>query len=197
MVAVLLLLGVPHLPRAVAAPAALPLTVTNHSGRSAVHLYLLGVDLASNRLGYVDASGTFRAWSLPGSGGPVAAPDVAIPGPADGASTTLQIPAGISGRIYFSYGSKLSFDLVSGGLVQPAPWNPADPNSSILFDWSEFTYSSSGLWINSSQVDQFAAPHQVSATGSDGVTRSTGATVAGGRRRSSTPCARPPGSSER
>jgi len=182
--AVLLALGLPQLPRADAARSVLPLTVTNNSGRSGVHVYLLGVDLASNRLGYVDASGTFHAWSLPGpGGGPVAAPDIAIPGPADGASTTLRIPTGISGRVYFSYGSKLSFDLVSGGLVQPAPWNPADPNATILFDWSEFTYSSSGLWINSSQVDQFAAPHLVSATGSDGVTHSTGATVPGGRQK--------------
>ena len=166
---------------AAAAPATLPLTVANHSGRGSVHLYVIGVDLSSNRLGYVDAGGTFHPWSLPGSGAPVTAPDVSVDGPSEGGSTTLKIPRNVSGRVYFSYGKKLTFQLVSGGLVQPAPWNPSDPNADILFDWSEFTYTDSGLWINSSQVDQFAAPHEVSATGSDGVTRSTGATVAGGR----------------
>lgn len=166
---------------AVAAPATVPLTVTNRSGLDTVHLYLLGVDLDTNRLGYVDAGGTFHAWSLPGGGAPTPAPDVAISGPGNGHSTTISIPRNISGRVYFSYGTKLRFDLVSGGLVQPAPWNPADPNAATLFDWSEFTYSDSGLWINSSQVDQFAAPHEVRATGTDGSTRATGATVAGGR----------------
>ena len=77
----------------------------------------------------------------------------------------------MSGRLYFSYGAPLTLGLTRGGLVQPAPWNAGDPNASTLLDWSEFTYDAGGLWLNSSQVDQFAIPHEVSVTGADGVAR--------------------------
>jgi hypothetical protein len=160
----------------------LPLTITNNTGRSdAVHLYLLGVDLhTGGKLGYADADGRFTAWTG-GQKVPVAAPDVSIPGPADGASTTIKVPREMSGRLYFSFGSKLVFKLSEEGLVQPAPWAGDDPNADILFDWSEFTFNGSGLWLNSSQVDQFAVPHVVTVTGPNGVTRETGEVVPGGR----------------
>jgi hypothetical protein len=160
----------------------LPLTITNNTGRSdAVHLYLLGVDLhAGGKLGYVDANGRFTAWTG-GQKVPVPAPDVSIPGPANGESTTIKVPRELSGRLYFSFGEKLVFKLSEDGLVQPAPWAADDPNAGILSDWSEFTFNGSGLWLNSSQVDQFAIPHVVSVTGANGVTRETGEVVPGGR----------------
>ena len=40
-----------------------------------------------------------------------------------------------------------------------------------------------GLWLNSSQVDMFAVPHEVSVQGGDGRTLRTGAVKAGGRQR--------------
>ena len=83
--------------------------------------------------------------------------------------------------MYFSFGDKLDFRLTPDGLVQPAPWADGDPNQNILFDWSEFTYNDSGLWLNSSQVDMFAVPHSVSVTGSDGATSTTGQVKSGGR----------------
>ncbi|MET1005699.1 MAG: beta-1,3-glucanase family protein, partial [Propionibacteriaceae bacterium] len=109
--------------------------------------------------------------------------DASIPGPADGASVTVDVPRNISGRVYFSFGSTLNFGLVDAGLVQPAPWNPSDDNADILFDWSEFTFNDYGLWLNSTQVDQFAVPHTVSVTGDDGSTSTTGALVDGGRQK--------------
>ncbi|MFC0005237.1 beta-1,3-glucanase family protein [Micromonospora siamensis] len=174
--------GAATLARAVG-PGQLPFTVTNNTGRAdAVHLYVLGVDLNSGRLGYVDAGGTFTPWPAGGLP-PTPAPDVSIPGPALGASTVLKVPRNISGRIYFSFGEKLTFFLTPDGLVQPAPWAPGDLNRDILFDWSEFTYNDSGLWLNSSQVDMFAVPHTVSVTGADGATRRTGTLVDDGRSR--------------
>ena len=166
-------------------PAAnlLPVTVTNNTGRSdAVYLYLLGVNLTTGKLGYVDAAGAFSNWTG-GRPTPVPAPDVSIPGPADGASTTVKMPKNLSGRLYMSFGSKLDFRLSTDGLVQPAPWAGADPNKDILFDWSEFTRDDSGLWLNSSQVDMFAVPHVVSVQGGDGATSKTGELKAGGRQR--------------
>ena len=179
-VALALTLSMPARASASAA-GALPLSVTNKSGSaSAVHLYVIGVDLTTGRLGYADSSGRFHAWKLPRSGGPVAAPEVSISGPRNGATKRIALPRSMSGRIYFSYAKRLSFKLVPGGLVQPAPWNASDPSHAIRFDWSEFTLDGGGLWLNSSQVDQFAAPHTVSVTSTSGRTISTGAVKTGG-----------------
>ncbi len=170
-------------PARASVPDKLPITVTNDTGRSGLHLYVLGVDLTTGKLGYVNADGAFTPWSLPAGPAPVDAPDASIPGPADGASVTVDVPRNISGRVYFSFGSTLNFGLVDAGLVQPAPWNPSDDNADILFDWSEFTFNDHGLWLNSTQVDQFAVPHTVSVTGDDGTTSTTGALVESGRQK--------------
>ncbi|OLE25084.1 MAG: sugar hydrolase [Actinobacteria bacterium 13_1_20CM_3_71_11] len=159
----------------------LPLRVTNDSGRGdKVYLYVLGVNLNTGRLGYVDAAGTFTPWPA-GSLPPVPAPDVSIAGPAPGATRALKLPVGISGRMYMSFGAKLKFFLTPDGLVQPAPWAPQDPNRDILFDWSELTYNSGGLWINTSMVDMFSVPHMVTLTTGSGGTLKTGELKPGGR----------------
>lgn len=169
-----------HDAEAATVPATIPLEFTNNTGRDeAVYLYVLGTNLATGSLGYANAAGDFTAWSG-GANPPVAAPDVAIAGPATGQSVTINIPK-LSGRIYFSVGAKLTFFLTPDGLVQPAVQNPSDPNRDTLFDWSEFTLNDSGLWLNSSQVDMFAIPHTVSVTGTGGNVTTTGAIVADGR----------------
>ncbi|WP_432825154.1 beta-1,3-glucanase family protein [Dactylosporangium sp. CA-092794] len=162
-------------------PNLLPVTVTNSTGRGeAVYLYVIGTNTNTGRLGYVNAAGTFTPWSG-GAVPPVPAPDVSIAGPGNGGSTTLQFPRGFSGRVYFAFGEKLKLFITTDGFVQPAPWAAGDPNQNILFDWSEFTYGDSGLWINSTQVDMFAIPHAVSVTGASGATSRTGDLVADGR----------------
>ena len=105
---------------------------------------------------------------------------MSIGGPGNGGSTSVKLPRGISGRLYFSLGQKLKFFLTPDGLVQPAPWAGGDANRDILFDWSEFTYNDAGIWLNSSQVDMFAIPHTVSTTGVNGHA-TTGTLVANGR----------------
>jgi len=162
-------------------PNLLPVTVTNNTGRGdAVYLYVIGINLSTNRLGYVNQGGTFTPWPA-GQIPPSPAPDVAIGGPGNGGTTTIQFPRGFSGRVYFSLGEKLKFFLTPDGLVQPAPWANGDANQNILFDWSEFTYNDAGLWLNSSQVDMFAVPHAVSVTGSSGVPKKTGELLNNGR----------------
>jgi hypothetical protein len=162
-------------------PGLLPVTVTNNTGRgNAVYLYVIGINLGTGRLGYVNQGGGFTPWPA-GQIPPSPAPDVAIGGPGNGGSTTIQFPRGFSGRVYFSLGEKLKFFLTPDGLVQPAPWANGDPNQNILFDWSEFTYNDAGLWLNSSQVDMFAVPHAVTVTGSSGVTKKTGELLNNGR----------------
>lgn len=168
-------------PAGAVGPALLPVTVTNDTGRGeSVYLYITGVNLNTGRLGYVNAAGTFTAWSG-GQIPPAPAPDIAIGGPGNGGSTTIRFPRGFSGRVWFSFGEKLKFFLTPDGLVQPAPWASGDPNYNILFDWSEFTYNDAGLWLNSSQVDMFAIPHAVTVTGASGATKRTGDVVSHGR----------------
>lgn len=168
---------------AAAGPSVLPFTVQNESGRGeSVYLYTVGVDLASGRLGYVTQSGSFVPW--PGGSNPASpAPDASIQMGGSGSSTVVNVPTGFSGRLYMAFGQKLDFRLTPGGLVQPAPWSPGDPNRDILFDWSEFTYANGGLFLNSSQVDMFAVPHSVSVTDAGGATRTTGRLVGDGRNR--------------
>ncbi|ABY23788.1 glucan endo-1,3-beta-glucosidase [Renibacterium salmoninarum ATCC 33209] len=64
-----------------------------------MYLYVLGTDLASGRLGYVRQDGTFLAWPK-GANPPSPAPDASIAGPNNGGTATLQVPKGVSGRIY-------------------------------------------------------------------------------------------------
>ncbi|MDI5961353.1 glycoside hydrolase family 64 protein [Streptantibioticus silvisoli] len=162
-----------------AVPSTLPMTVTNNSGRSdQVYIYDIGTLLSTGQQGWADAGGTFHAWPA-GANPPTAAPDASIAGPANGQTATINIPQ-FSGRIYFSYGQKLVFKLATGGLVQPAVQNPTDPNHNILFNWSEYTLNSSGLWLNSTQVDMFSAPYAVGVKNTAGTTQSTGHLKSGG-----------------
>jgi hypothetical protein len=163
---------------AVAVAATIPLTVTNNSGRGPVYIYDLGTNLATGQQGWADAAGNFHAWP-PGGNPPTPAPDASIAGPGNGQSITIRLPK-FSGRVYFSYGQKLVFELTTGGLVQPAVQNPSDPNRNILFNWSEYTLNDSGLWINSTQVDLFSAPYAVGVRLADGSTKTTGHLKPGG-----------------
>ena len=163
-------------------PNLLPVTVTNTTGRGdAVYLYVLGVNLTTGRLGYVNAGRHLHRLGRRAEPARRRRPTSLSAAPATAAARRIQFPRGFSGRVYFSLGEKLKFFLTPDGLVQPAPWAAGDPNHDILFDWSEFTYNDAGLWLNSSQVDMFAVPHAVTVTGATGVTKRTGELVANGR----------------
>nr|WP_042192528.1 beta-1,3-glucanase family protein [Kibdelosporangium sp. MJ126-NF4]CEL19505.1 Glucan endo-1,3-beta-glucosidase precursor ((1->3)-beta-glucan endohydrolase) ((1->3)-beta-glucanase) [Kibdelosporangium sp. MJ126-NF4]CTQ94696.1 Glucan endo-1,3-beta-glucosidase precursor (EC 3.2.1.39) ((1->3)-beta-glucan endohydrolase) ((1->3)-beta-glucanase) [Kibdelosporangium sp. MJ126-NF4] len=166
---------------AAAGPDSLPLSITNDTGRTdAVYLYVFGN--VGGKPGYLNASGAFTPWNG-GGAPPTPTPDASIAGPANGKSTTVQVPRGMeSGRVYFSFGERLKFFLAPGGaLVQPAPWADGDPNRDILFDWSEFTYNDGGLFLNSTQVDMFAIPNTLSVTNDSGEKISTRSPSAGFR----------------
>ncbi|MBU7597578.1 sugar hydrolase [Streptomyces sp. P38-E01] len=161
-----------------AAADTIPLTFKNDSGTDEqIYIYTIGTNLATGEQGYADADGNFTAW--PGGGNPpTEAPDASFEGPAAGESMDFQLPK-FSGRVYYSYGEKLTFKLAEGGLVQPAVQNPDDPNANTLFNWTEYTLNDSGLWINSTQVDMFSAPYSVGVDGSDGSSQTTGVLKAG------------------
>jgi hypothetical protein len=65
-----------------------------------------------------------------------------------------------SARLYLSVGAPLwiRIDETSGGIVQPAPSNPTDPNNDIIYDWVEFALDRTGFHGNTTCVDQFGMP---------------------------------------
>lgn len=77
-------------------------------------------------------------------------------------SKLLLLPQMYSGRVYISYGSPMYMTSVGSGTgagyAGPNAQNPADPNNNTHYDWYEFTYNGSGVFINTTQVNQFGLP---------------------------------------
>jgi len=178
----LVLVGL-HQSTASAAAAQLPFTITNNSGHAdATYVYVIARNGATGQQGYDDAGGTWHAFAFPSSipaGQPnPAAPDVSIPGPANGTSKTITLSPNLSGgRIYLSMGAKLQFFLTTNGLVEPAPWVLSDPNANVLYDWTEFARASNGgngIFINTTTVDMISIPLTVSVTSTANVTQTQG-----------------------
>lgn len=77
-------------------------------------------------------------------------------------SKQLLLPQMFSGRIFISYGSPMYMTSIGSGTgagyAGPNAQNSADPNSNTHYDWYEFTYNNSGVFINTTQVNQFGLP---------------------------------------
>jgi hypothetical protein len=165
------------------AAARLPIKIVNHTnkyGNAAIWAYVVGTSPAGQQ-SYVKADGTLVpvSTSLNGSDGFA---DLSIPLVADGDST-ISLP-NMSGRIYFSMGTKLKFKVVTDGngnaaLQFPAGWVSTDPNYNVLHDCFEFTFNASGMFCNSTMVDMFSIPIAITLAGAS--TQTTGTLVAGGR----------------
>lgn len=74
----------------------------------------------------------------------------------------LKLPQLYSGRIYMSLGSPMYMQVVGSGTgvgyAGPNAQNSSDPNNNVHYDWYEFTYNNSGVFINTTQVNQFGLP---------------------------------------
>ena len=77
-------------------------------------------------------------------------------------SKLLLLPQLYSGRIYISYGAPMYMTTIGSGTgagyAGPNAQNTSDPNNGTHYDWYEFTYNGSGLFINTTQVNQFGLP---------------------------------------
>ncbi|MFC0401984.1 discoidin domain-containing protein [Paraburkholderia rhizosphaerae] len=87
-------------------------------------------------------------------------------------SKTLQLPKLFSGRLYVSLGSPVFLKILNDannniGFAGPNPQNGTDPNLNVNFDWYEFTYGDNGLWMNTTQVDEFGFPMTQDVYGSN------------------------------
>ncbi len=70
----------------------------------------------------------------------------------------------------------MQFFLTTSGLVEPAPWNAADPNRNILYDWTEFARVGERIFINTTGVDMYSMSLTVNVT-TNGVTQTEGSTA--------------------
>lgn len=76
---------------------------------------------------------------------------------------TMNLPKMSSGRVFVSLGGPMYIKILDDadgnvGFAGPNVLNPTDPNINVNFDWYEFSYNDNGLWINTTQVDQFSFP---------------------------------------
>ena len=154
------------------------LTVKNSSGVAGdAWMYVVGTNLGSGAQCHLTADGQLV---------PVAESDNGQDGYTDysiqlgGDGTTVQLPEGISGRIFVAIGEKLKFKVNPGNaLAYPAGWVESDPNYPILHDCAEFTNDAAGMHCNVTMVDMLSIPMQIDLTGAQQQT--TGRLVDGGR----------------
>ena len=170
-----------RLPGRPAAPGEVPLTVLNDTRRfrdDEVWVHVVGTDPASGRQVWVTRDGEAR---------PIALEDNAGAGPAAYGTRLSELPVvplpHLSGRVYVSIGGPLPFRVVGTpdgvGLQHPAGWVGSDPSYRLLHDFAELTSTDAGLWANTTMVDMFSVPLQLTVEGTS--SRTTGAVVAGGR----------------
>jgi hypothetical protein len=168
------------------AATALPMTVTNNTGKfgnDEIFMYIVGTDLATGKQGFVRAEGGFTPASLADNGADGFA-DLSVPLAATG-GTTVALP-NMSGRVYFSIGDKLKFKVVADGagapaLQHPAGWVKTDPSFGVLYDVVEFTFNEAGMFCNTTCVDMFSVPLDITLTGAK--TQATGKLKDGARDR--------------
>ncbi|MDQ4110037.1 MAG: beta-1,3-glucanase family protein [Actinomycetota bacterium] len=168
-------------PQRIGAQATIQLRFVNRTGaydNASIHFYIVGTNLATGEQSRVTPEGTLVPVSLADNGADGYA-DYAIPFSGSG-DTLSQIPADMSGRIYFSLGEKLKFKVNEGNaLAYPAAWVESDPSYGVLHDCVEFTYKSGRIYCNTTMVDMFSVPLSIALTGEESPT--TGTLVEGGR----------------
>jgi hypothetical protein len=159
-----------------------PLTVLNDTRRfrdDEIWVHVVGTNLATGQQIWVTRDGEAR---------PIALSDNQGDGPAAYGTRLSELPVvplpKLSGRIYVSVGGAIPFKVVGTpdgvGLQHPAGWVESDPSYRLLHDFAELTNNDGGVWANTTNVDMFSLPLQLSLDGGGGG-QSTGTVREGGR----------------
>lgn len=154
--------------------ATLNFNLVNNTGSSNAYAYITGQAIDNNNAVFLlQADGKTAYYpTSPSSTGTALAQDCAIPLGASGSTKTVTIPHLAGGRIWFSRDAKLTFLLNPGpALVEPSSSNPSDPNYNIFWDFAEFTWNSSQLFVNITLVDFFSLPIALALENTSGVTQ--------------------------
>lgn len=156
--------------------ATLNFALVNTTGSSSVYAYITGQALDSNNaLFLLQADGKTAYYpAQPSATLTPLSQNCAIPLGAPGSTTTVTIPHIAGGRIWFVRDGKLTFYLNPGGngaaLVEPSASNPSDPNYNLFWDFCEFTWNSSQLYVNITDVDFVSLPIAIALTNTSGKT---------------------------
>ncbi len=153
---------------------------------SKIYVEVLGCNPANSSFSWVNYDGTVHAASTAdnSAANSITGPDgKKYPNYSFtlGQSTTLVLPPLLASRIFISMGNPLYMTTIvnSGatgcnalGYTGPNPLNNTDPNINTHYDWYELTYNSSayttnpGIYINTTQVNQFGLPLLLDVWGS-------------------------------
>ncbi|KAJ5108023.1 hypothetical protein N7456_004698 [Penicillium angulare] len=152
----------------------LDFALVNNTGSDTVYAYITGQAIDNNNaLVLIQSDGTTAYYpTSPSSTITALAQDCAIPLGASGSTKTVTIPHIAGGRLWFSRDSKLTFYLNPGpALVEPSSSNPSDPNYNLYWDFCEFTWNSSQLYVNITFVDFVCLPIALALENTSGTTQ--------------------------
>ena len=169
-------------PAEAATSSTLSVKLENTTSATTIYAYVTGLAVDDgNALVLLESDGSTLYYpSSPSADGTALSADCAIK-LAAGASKTITIPRIAGGRVWFSYGSKLTFLLNPGpALVEPSVTNSSDPNIDIRWDFCEFTFNSSQLYANISYVDFVSIPIKMVLTDTAGATQTVKGLASGG-----------------
>jgi beta-galactosidase len=142
-----------------------------------VYVAVIGREHTSQQFAWVKPDGTITMSSVADNDGPGH-----LTGP-DGQNYSnyfftlaqaklLKMPHLDSGRVFISLGKPLYIKILTDinnqiGYAGPNPLNPSDPNINTYFDWMEFTNNDGGLFINTTQVDEYGLSMLLDVYGSN------------------------------
>ncbi|KAJ6015447.1 hypothetical protein N7540_010038 [Penicillium herquei] len=148
--------------------------LVNNTGSDTVYAYITGQAIDNNNaLFLLESDGKTGYYpTSPSSDGTALSADCAISLGASGSTTTVTIPHLAGARLWFSRGSKLTFYLNPGpALVEPSVSNKSDANYNLFWDFCEFTWNSTELFVNITFVDFVCLPIALSLENTSGTTQ--------------------------
>ncbi|KAJ6084121.1 glucan endo-1-3-beta-glucosidase [Penicillium sp. IBT 16267x] len=148
--------------------------LVNNTGSNRAYAYITGLAIDNGSALFLLQSDGKTAYypTSPSSTITALAANCAISLGAPGTTTTVTIPHLAGARLWFSRNATLTFYLNPGpALVEPSSSNPSDPNYNIYWDFCEFTWNSSELFVNISMVDFFCLPIALALENTSGTTQ--------------------------
>lgn len=152
----------------------LDFALVNNTGSNTVYAYITGQAIDNNNALFLLQSDGKTAYypTSPSATQTALSQDCAIALGASGSTKTVTIPHIAGGRLWFSRDAKLTFYVNPGpALVEPSSSNTSDPNYNIYWDFCEFTWNSSQLYVNITFVDFVCLPIALALENSSGTTQ--------------------------
>ncbi|KUL90081.1 hypothetical protein ZTR_02882 [Talaromyces verruculosus] len=152
----------------------LNIALQNQTSSSNVNAYITGQAIDNNNALFLLQSDGKTAYYPTSPSGTMSAlgANCAIPLGAPGNTVTVTIPHLAGARLWFVRDDTLTFYLNPGpALVEPSSSNTADANYNKYWDFCEFTYNSSQLYVNISYVDFVSLPISLTLTNTSNQTQ--------------------------